>query len=225
MRNRGPNQLLSAAALLWVAACDPKASADQMSSKAHAGASALGEKAEQKAVDLGKGAKSAALAEVGSAAGAAKRKVFGVSDTGALSKSAVTWLGEKATDGSPEAAVKAGVQVLPVAAEAARVMNDVVDDETVVEPIVQKVEPGKEPELDKSVTSMPKLEVIDGLTVGFKRLDAIENAKIEKERAYLVLWRRETYLLGFLYRSKRTIDLEALVKATPKLMGLVHSQL
>jgi hypothetical protein len=69
---------------------------------------------------------------------------------------------------------------------------------------------------------MPRVEVIDGVTVGFRKLDAIENLKLHKERAFLVMWRRDHHLVGFLYRSTRTIDIEVVIKETPRLMGMLH---
>jgi hypothetical protein len=176
--------------------------------------------ASKQAEDLGREAKSAGAAQVEKA----KRAVFGLPDTGALSESASAWLASNApAEGSAEAWVTRGVQVAPVAVEIAKVANQAVDEETAIEPVYQKIEPGAEAKLDESIKAMPRVELINGTTVGFKKLDSIENAKIKKEQAVLVLWRKGDYLVGFLYRSKSTIDLELVIKETPRLYTLTEA--
>lgn len=203
---------LALASLLVVAGCsDASKHAEELAARASAGAN-----------ELGRDAKSAGEAQLDKA----KKAVFGLNDSGALSESATAWLSTKAAaDGSPESWVAKGVQVAPVAIEIAKVANKAVDEDTAIEPVYQKIEPGGEAKLDESIKAMPRVELINGTTVGFKKLDSIENAKITKEQAVLVLWRRGDYLVGFLYRSKKTIDLEVVIKETPRLYALTNEAL
>lgn len=199
---------LAVAGLLVVVGCgDASKQAEELAARASAGAN-----------ELGRGAKSAGEAQLGKA----KQALFGLSDSGALSDSARAWLSSEKTADSAEGWVAKGVQIAPVAIEIAKVANRAVDEETAIEPVYQKVEPGGEAKLDESIKAMPRVELIDGTTVGFKKLDSIENAKITKEQAVLVLWRRGDHLVGFLYRSKKTIDLEVVIKETPRLYALTN---
>jgi hypothetical protein len=198
------------ASLLALAACgDASKQAEELAARASAGANGLSREA-----------RSAGAAQLDRA----KKALFGLSDSGALSDSATSWLSSKApAEGSAESWVTKGVQIAPVAVEIAKVANQAVDDETAIEPVYQKIEPGGEAKLDESIKAMPRVELINGTTVGFKKLDSIENAKITKEQAVLVLWRKGDYLVGFLYRSKRTIDLELVIKETPRLYALTNA--
>ena len=45
------------------------------------------------------------------------------------------------------------------------------------------------------------------------------------EQAYLVVWRQDDRLIGFIYRSRRSVDLVQLVGLAPRLIGLVRSAL
>jgi hypothetical protein len=198
-----------ALALLLTLGCgDASKQAEELAARASAGAN-----------ELGRDAKSAGEAQIDRA----KKAVFGLSDSGVLSESASAWLTANApTEGSAESWVAKGVQVAPVAIEIAKVANKAVDEETAIEPVYQKIEPGGEAKLDESIKAMPRVELVNGTTVGFKKLDSIENAKIKKEQAVLVLWRKGDYLVGFLYRSKKTIDLEVVIKETPRLYALTN---
>jgi hypothetical protein len=75
--------------------------------------------------------------------------------------------------------------------------------------------------VDQDIADMPRTEVIDGVTVGFKRVRELSNSEKVDEDAYLVLWRRDDEIVGFVYQKKSRIDLDALVKETPRLMKLV----
>ena len=126
-------------------------------------------------------------------------------------------------NGEKAVVVARGARVAPVVVEIATVLNSAVDDETAIEPIYTPVSaPG---EADKAIASMPTVEVVDGVTVGFKKLDSMTTNAIVKEEAVLVLWRRNDHLLGFVVRKKRSIDLAALIKETPRLMKLFESSL
>ncbi len=67
--------------------------------------------------------------------------------------------------------------------------------------------------------------MIEGLTVGFQQLDSQSTDELVKERGYLVTWREGDHLIGFVYRSKRTIDVERLVADMPKLLALTKTAL
>lgn len=195
----------------------------------------LVDQASAQADRLTKDAKTAAGARLNGAASAAKEslqaaksKMFGLPDSGAISDQGLAWLAsQKPAAGAPaggiESVVARGAQIAPVVIEAKKVMNEAVDEDTAVEPIYQAVEPGEEPELDASIKAMPRVELLNGFTVGFRKLDAIDTTTIHKEQAVLVLWRRERHLVGFLYRSHRTIDVAVVVNETPRLLAMMHA--
>jgi hypothetical protein len=203
-----------AAILLVIAAavaCDPKKEVADLASAATAKADGLA---------------SAAKGEVDKGISKVKKELFGLTDSGALSEAASGWIAKQAEGGDPALAyVQKGAQLAPVAVEAAKVLNQAVDDETAIEPIYQKVEPGREKEVDDAIGKMPKVEVVDGVKVGFKKLDGIETTKLTKEQAAVVLWRKDDHLIGFVYRTKRTIDLEVLAKEAPRLVLMTQAAL
>ena len=205
---------LTVAAMLAIAAsaaCDPKKEAADLASAATAKADGLA---------------SAAKGEVDKGISKVKKELFGLTDSGALSEAASGWIAKQAEGGDPALGyVQKGAQLAPVAVEAAKVLNKAVDDETAIEPIYQKVEPGKEKEVDDAIGKMPKVEVVDGVKVGFKKLDGIETTKMTKEQAAVVLWRKDDHLIGFVYRTKRTIDLEVLAKEAPRLVLMTQAAL
>ncbi len=142
--------------------------------------------------------------------------------TGELSETAKGWLAAATDEQTIETVVREGKQIAPVAVEIGKSFAEAVDSETAIEPIYQKVEPGKTAEVDAAIADMPRTEVVDGLTLGFKQLDETSNAKKVKERGYLVTWRDGDHLYGFVYRSKRTIDIEKLVADAPRLLKLAR---
>lgn len=172
--------------------------------------------------------------ELGDEATARKQKIEAlyakVTDTGELSDSATRWIEAQAKEqaekqgGTIETVIVTGTQVAPVALEVSKVLNDAVQTDTAIEPIYQKIE-GDTETVDAAIENMPRVEVVDGVTVGFRQLDTLDTDKAVKERAYLVTWRREDHLVGFVYRSTRTIDLDKLVAETPRLMKLTRAAL
>lgn len=208
--------------------CSAKDIANDLASsaalKATAEASAAKSAAQKRATDFGRDASSAAKQRIESEAVALKRRMFGLASDGSLSEAVRSALDAASKDGSgAEAMVARGARVAPVVVEIATVLNSAVDDETAIEPIYTPVSaPG---EADKAIASMPTVEVVDGVTVGFKKLDSMTTNAIVKEEAVLVLWRRNDHLLGFVVRKKRSIDLAVLIKETPRLMKLFESSL
>lgn len=235
VRRGTPSRLVAFVSLLGVIACDP-GSANDLAASASSEAERLKNDVKSAATDKLDGVTSAATDKLDGATSAAKSeldkgivqleaKVFGLPSTGQLSEGAVAWLTEQkpaSTGTALESTVAKGVQIAPVALEAYRLMNEVVDEETAIEPIYQEVAPGKEPELDAQIKAMPRVEVIDGVTVGFRKLDSVETTKLTKEEAVLVLWRRDQHLVGFLYRKRREIDVATVIKETPRLVGLLN---
>ena len=153
--------------------------------------------------------------------------------SGQLSEVARGWLdrGAQASRGGIEALLQRGEQALPVALEIGRVLTRAIDSDTRIEPIYQEVS-GASPELaarraeaDALINTMPRVEVIDNLQVGFKDLSSLDTRRQTSEQAYLVVWRQDDHLIGFIYRSRRSIDLAALVGLAPRLVGLVRSAL
>jgi hypothetical protein len=118
--------------------------------------------------------------------------------------------------------VAKGVQVTPVALEIAKVANKAVDEETAIEPVARRSSPAARPSsTDRSRRC--RASSFERHHRRLQKLDSIENAKITKEQAVLVLWRKGDHLVGFLYRSKKTIDLELVIKETPRLYALTNA--
>jgi hypothetical protein len=151
-----------------------------------------------------------------------------VTDTGQLSQSATGWIEARAREqgGTLEQIIVKGAQVAPVALEVGRVLNQAVERDTAIEPIYQKIDDtAASADLDAAIGDMPRVEVIDGLTVGIRRLDTLKTNETSKERAYLVTWRQADHLVGFLYRSTRTIDIDKLVSDLPPLVRATRAVL
>lgn len=143
---------------------------------------------------------------------------------GELSTTAKAWIGKQASETSIEGIVVKGTQLAPVAMEASKVLLDAVDSETLIEPIFQKID--EDPKVvDKAIGDMPRVEVVDGVTVGFRQMDQVDTSTRVKERGYLVMWRHENHLVGFVYRSTRTINVDQLVAETPRLIELTQRTL
>lgn len=153
--------------------------------------------------------------------------------SGQLSEAARGWLqrGAAASRVGIEALLQRGEQAVPVALEIGHALAGAIDADTRIEPIYQEVS-GASPELaarraeaDGLISTMPRVEVIDGLQVGFKELSSLDLKRQTSEQAYLVVWRQDDRLIGFIYRSRRSIDLLTLVGLAPRLVGLVRSVL
>lgn len=150
-----------------------------------------------------------------------------VPDTGELSDKAAALLREAAAEsGGPEGMLARGVQLAPVAFEVAKALHSTVDSDTVIEPIVQNVaDEAAQAELDTKIEDMPRVETIDGVSVGFKDMRQYDTGGRTTESAYLVLWRRDDQLLGFVYRSRHRVDIETLIRQTPRIIGLIQGAL
>lgn len=153
--------------------------------------------------------------------------------SGQLSDTARGWLrsGAEASRGGIEALLERGEQAVPAALEIGRALGSAIDSDTMFEPIYQEVS-GASPQLaarraeaDEVIRGMPRVEVIDGLQVGFKDLSSLDAGRRVSEQAYLVVWRQDDHLIGFIYRSRRTVELGQLVALAPRLVGLVRSAL
>jgi len=180
------------------------------------------------AIDLARRAGNEAEAMRRDAEKAATRAVDDVSEEGALSATTREWLakGADAAGRSIEAVVGAGAQLAPVALQLARVLDEAVDREITIEPIFQPLDDAEaRARTDTAIGEMPRVEVIEGLQVGFKRVSELDVRKHRTESAYLVVWRRDDHLVGFVYRSRREIDLERLVEEAPRLVRLVLAAL
>ncbi len=150
-----------------------------------------------------------------------------VPGSGELSENATELLRKGAADsGGVEGIVTRGVQLAPVALDVAKTLHSAIDSDTLVEPIVQDVDDqDAQAALDGKINDMPRVETIEGLSVGFKDMTQYDTGGRTTESAYLVLWRRDDRLLGFVYRSRKRVDLETLVRETPRLIGLVQGAL
>ena len=167
------------------------------------------------------------------AAGAAADWAGELYRSGQLTDTARTWLkqGAAASQAGIEAVLQRGEQAVPVATEIGKALASAVDSDTMIEPIYQEVS-GASPELvlgraeaDAAISGMTRVEVIDGLQVGFKELSSLDLGHRVSESAYLVVWRQGDRLVGFVYRSRRDVAIGQLVSAAPRLIGLVRSVL
>lgn len=134
--------------------------------------------------------------------------------------------GALAVKGGIEDVVLRGEQVGGVAEEIGTVWSTAVDSDTTIKPIYQKLDDAEAMKnTDAAIGDMPRREVINGLTVGFKDLTLMESSVRTTESGYLVVWRRDDHLYGFVYRSKRSIDFETLIAETPRLIDLLGTVL
>jgi hypothetical protein len=167
------------------------------------------------------------------AAGAAADWAGELVRSGQLSDTARSWLrsGAAASQQGIEAVLQRGEQAVPVAMEIGKALTSAVDSDTMFEPIYQEVSGGspelalRRSEADTAIQGMTRVEVIDGVQVGFKELSSLDLGHRVTEQAYLVVWRQDDRLVGFVYRSRRDIDLGQLVALAPRLIGLVRSAL
>lgn len=191
-----------------------------------------GEAAEQAKVKAGELASAAGDRTV-EAAKAARDWAGDLVRSGKLSETVEGWLrrGAEASSEGIEAVLKRGEQGIPVALEMGRALVGSVDSDTLIEPIYQEVGGGsqelalKRSEADAAIRGMTRVEVIEGLQVGFKELSSLDLGHHVSEQAYLVVWRQDDRLIGFVYRSRRDIALQQLVGLAPKIVGLVRSAL
>jgi hypothetical protein len=180
------------------------------------------------AVDLAKRAGDQAEALTKETEKAATKALADVSEVGDLSAATKEWLakGTDAAGRSIEAVVGAGAQLAPVALQIGKVLDQAVDREISIEPIFQRLDDASaQARTDTAIGEMPRVEVIDGLQVGFKRVSELDVHRHKTESAYLVVWRKSDHLVGFVYRSRREIDIERLVAETPRLVRLVLAAL
>lgn len=152
---------------------------------------------------------------------------------GELTESAKGWLrrGAEASASSIEAVLQKGEQVVPVALEITRALVAAIDTDTAIEPIYQEVAGGstelalRRSEADAAIQGMARVEPIEGLQVGFKQLSSLDAGQHVSESAYLVVWRQDDRLVGFVFRSRRAVALDQLVHDAPRLVALVRSVL
>jgi hypothetical protein len=200
----------------WFAACDDASKAKDAATKA---AQTAADKTKEVVDDAGKRVDDLSK----KATDAATKAWADLPGTGELSQSAMTWMKDTAESTDIRAIVAKGVQIAPVALEIGKTINAAVDGDTAIEPIYQSLD-GRDPaEVDKAIGSMPRVEVVDGVKVGFSQLSKVDAGTSIDERAYLMTWRRDDHIIGMVYRTKRTIDLDMLVKEAPRLIALTQA--
>jgi hypothetical protein len=218
-------------ALLAFSCPDPQAVSERATKEAKAAADQVveagvdkGKEVVEAGVDKGK---EVVEAGVDGAKAQAKALVDDIPDTGELSEKSRGWLESagEAGDGVVPLVAK-GTQLAPVALEIGKTVNDAVDKDYAVEPIYQEIgDEAAQKELDEKLAKMPKTQEIDGVRVGFKQLSEVSSEKKVDESAYIVLWRRDDHLVGFIYRTRSEIDVDKLAAETPRLVGLVNQAL
>lgn len=116
-----------------------------------------------------------------------------------------------------------GKQVAHVASEIARVLGEVVDSQTTIDPICQRLDDeSAQAETDAAIGQMPRTEVVDGVTVGFEDVSQLHVNQHSSSRGFLVLWRQGSYRVGLLYRTQRDIHLDRFVEEAPGLIALTR---
>lgn len=207
--------------------CD--AATKDASERAQREAGVMAEQTQKKAAELA----GAAGDRTVEAARAARDWAGGLVSSGRLSETVEGWLrrGAAASGEGIEAVLRRGEQAAPVALEIGKALVGAVDTDTMIEPIYQEVG-GASPELavrraeaDEAIKGMTRVEPIAGLQVGFKELSSLDLGHSVSERAYLVVWRQDDRLIGFVYRSRRDIALQQLVGVAPGIVALVRSAL
>lgn len=180
------------------------------------------------------GAEGAARDGLGRAASAAADKSRDLADQASSgAKSKLSELGDDASkyvddklravmagakDGTLEARIREGHTPALELVRIAKAVSGSVTSDTTILPIYR---PATEIDtIDREIAGMPRTEVIDGVTVGFKRVRELDLSEKVDEDAYLVLWRRDDKIVGFVYQKKTRIDIDVLVEETPKLMRL-----
>lgn len=114
-----------------------------------------------------------------------------------------------------EAVIVKGRQLEDKAAAMKDTVTPALSDGVVFKPIYQRVDDAETmATLDASIANMPRAEVIDGVTVGYRA---------HSKRQYLVLWRKGNYLVGFVYTSLTDIALEEIMKRAPALVRMIEN--
>lgn len=112
-------------------------------------------------------------------------------------------------------------QVSNAAADIYAVLDAVIDSDSDIEVIYQPI--SDTAKADQAIQGMPRVEVIDGLQVGFQDMTGYQNAERVNESAYMVVWRQGDTLMGFIYRSRSGVKLDVLVKEAPRLIAAARS--
>jgi hypothetical protein len=147
-----------------------------------------------------------------------------VKDPANLAALAKASLAAVAAEGSVEAMVAAGTQLAPAVASMGGALDGVVGRDVHIEPIYQEIDDEVATQkVDEAIGDMPRVEVISGLTVGFRDLSSMDTSRHVSDSGYLVLWRQGDHLVGFVYRSRREISLDKLVELAPRMIDAVRS--
>lgn len=145
-----------------------------------------------------------------------------------LSDSVRAWIeeGAEGAEGGVESLILEATQIARLVGEIGKVIGEAVDSETIIEPICQRLDDEEAmAKTEKAIGDMPRVEVIEGLKAGFKDLTSTDTEAHVKEKGYLVIWRYKDYRVGFVYRTKKTIDIDKLVQEVPKIVKQVNAAL
>jgi hypothetical protein len=207
---------------LWFALVLSACSAEEVKDKAEEvkdKAKEVGDAAKQKAGELADDAvdKGKQAVDKGKDALAQRRGELSDGAKGLLAR------GAAASGDGVESMLTRGVQLAPVALEVGKSLHGAIDSDTDIEPIVQDLEDADaQAELDKRIQDMPRVETIDGVSVGFKDMTQWDSGGRESESAYLILWRADKRLFGLVYRSKKRVNIDKLVAEAPRLIKLAQ---
>lgn len=156
----------------------------------------------------------------GDAADQAKQAAKKVADTATeVKNTAVETLRPYAEklEGGIESVIVNSKELAQGTAKVAGLVADAVDSDTNIMPIYQDIgDEAAQAKVDAAIKGMPRTEVIDGVTVGFKDMVDTDGAHRTSESGYLVVWRKDDKLIGFVIRRKLKIDLDKLADVVRK---------
>ena len=214
--------MVAVVSLALAAACDPDAAKD----KAKAVGEQLADGAKDKAGELADGAKDKA-GELADGAVDRGRQLWD-GRKGELSDGAKGLLakGAEVEQGGVAALITKGQQIAPVAFDVAKTVNDSLEGDVDIEPIIQDLDDADaQAQLDQRISDMPRVETINGVQVGFKDVSQWDSGGRESESAYLILWRADERLIGLVYRSRSRVHIDKLVAEAPRLIAAVQGVL
>ena len=151
-----------------------------------------------------------------------------IPDKGEIGQFALNLLDRGTDADTVDKVVAKGKQIAPVAFDIGKTLAAGYDKKVRFVPIYQTIDEDAQEgaqtpaEVDALIGDMPRTETIEGLEVGFKQLNSKDVAEKKDVSSYLVLWRKDDKLVGFIYHSETTLDIEHFIEQAPRLIKLVE---
>lgn len=131
---------------------------------------------------------------------------------------------DAATQAKDRVVQAVGSDTAKAALEIGRVLSDAVDSDTSIDPVYEELDDEEaRHKTDAAIAAMPSVQVIDGLKVGMEDVTRTTTEKHETRRAFAVIWRQGDRRVGFIYKTRRTIDLATLATEAPRLIELARN--